>query len=136
LRVSQEADILRTLRHENIVRFIGVYFDPPNIGIVMEYCAGGSLFDQMKHWKEVIVAGDHPFRRNSVGAGWGRIPGHHDHHPIAGSGASEGHGGISAGSNGSSGLNSHKDAAEKKHVHVERYHPLRIASGIAQGMQV
>ncbi len=25
--------------------FIGIYFDPPHLGIVMEYCAGGSLYD-------------------------------------------------------------------------------------------
>jgi serine/threonine protein kinase len=34
---SKEAGILRRLRHDNIVGFIGIYFDPPHLGIVMEY---------------------------------------------------------------------------------------------------
>lgn len=39
-----EANAMRRLRHDNIVRFMGVVIDPPNMGIVMEYCGNGDLF--------------------------------------------------------------------------------------------
>ena len=42
---AAEAGLLRELVHPNIVEFLGVFFDPPRLGIVMEYCAQGSLSD-------------------------------------------------------------------------------------------
>jgi len=40
-----EANAMRKLRHENIVRFMGVVIDPPSMCIVMEYCSNGDLFN-------------------------------------------------------------------------------------------
>jgi len=41
---KDEANAMRRLRHENIVRFMGVVIDPPRMCIVMEYCSRGDLF--------------------------------------------------------------------------------------------
>jgi serine/threonine protein kinase len=41
---AREASIQREFSHPNVVQFLGVYFDPPRLGIVMEYCPHGSLF--------------------------------------------------------------------------------------------
>lgn len=40
-----EAKILRTLAHENVVKLIGVCVMPPAVAIVLEFCYYGSLFD-------------------------------------------------------------------------------------------
>jgi serine/threonine protein kinase len=45
---TREASLQRELQHPNVVQFLGVYFDPPRLGIVMEYCANGSLFHVLK----------------------------------------------------------------------------------------
>ncbi|KAL8253437.1 hypothetical protein R6Q59_037130 [Mikania micrantha] len=42
---SQEVYIMRKIRHKNIVQFIGASTRPPNLCIVTEYMAGGSLYD-------------------------------------------------------------------------------------------
>ena len=39
-----EANIFKTLHHENIVTFFGVVIDPPSLAIVMQYAAKGDLF--------------------------------------------------------------------------------------------
>lgn len=36
--LHHEVAVLKMLRHPHIVDFKGVWFDPPNLGIVMEYC--------------------------------------------------------------------------------------------------
>ena len=45
LKFKMEANAMRSLKHDNIVRFMGVVIDPPDMGIVMEYCKNGNLFD-------------------------------------------------------------------------------------------
>eukprot|EP00479_Gromia_sphaerica_P009089 TRINITY_DN3713_c0_g1_i1.p1 TRINITY_DN3713_c0_g1~~TRINITY_DN3713_c0_g1_i1.p1 ORF type:complete len:278 (+),score=31.09 TRINITY_DN3713_c0_g1_i1:262-1095(+) len=46
---SEEATTLCELRHQNIVDFSGCVVNPPKMGIVMEYCSNGTLFDTLKN---------------------------------------------------------------------------------------
>ena len=50
LALEKEVSVLRTLRFQKIVMFLGVCLDPPCI--VTEYCARGSLFDVLSRAKE------------------------------------------------------------------------------------
>ncbi|XP_056325755.1 guanylate cyclase 2G [Danio aesculapii] len=43
--VIAEFNMLKEMKHENLVQFFGVCIDPPNICIVMQYCKKGSLKD-------------------------------------------------------------------------------------------
>lgn len=49
---------MRDLRHDNLVSFIGACTDPPNICIVVEYCARGSLKvgNFYFHWRNIIAS--------------------------------------------------------------------------------
>lgn len=49
---KSEAGAMRRLRHDNIVRFMGVVIDPPNMGIVMEYCSNGDLFTVLEKLRQ------------------------------------------------------------------------------------
>ena len=42
---KKEVKIMRTLRHPNIVEFLGVCMEPPNLCLVTEYLSNGSLED-------------------------------------------------------------------------------------------
>nr|XP_043616178.1 serine/threonine-protein kinase STY46-like [Erigeron canadensis] len=42
---AQEVYIMRKVRHKNVVQFIGACTKPPNLCIVTEFMAGGSLYD-------------------------------------------------------------------------------------------
>ncbi|XP_076955319.1 serine/threonine-protein kinase STY46-like [Bidens hawaiensis] len=42
---AQEVYIMRKIRHKNVVQFIGACTRPPNLCIVTEFMAGGSLYD-------------------------------------------------------------------------------------------
>ena len=44
-RLRREVDIMRRLRHPNIIQFIEVYESPDQLMMVMEYCPGQELFD-------------------------------------------------------------------------------------------
>lgn len=44
---SQEIMILRKVKHENVVRFIGACTKPPHLCIVTEFLSGGSLYDYL-----------------------------------------------------------------------------------------
>ena len=50
LALEKEVSVLRTLRFQKIVMFLGVCLDPPCI--VTEYCARGSLFDVISRARE------------------------------------------------------------------------------------
>ncbi|CAD7700283.1 unnamed protein product [Ostreobium quekettii] len=50
LALEKEVSVLRTLRFQKVVMFLGVCLDPPCI--VTEYCARGSLFDVLARAKE------------------------------------------------------------------------------------
>ncbi|GIL75994.1 hypothetical protein Vretimale_5660 [Volvox reticuliferus] len=45
---EREIEILATIRHPNVVNFIGTCHTPPNVCLVTEYCARGSL-DHLLH---------------------------------------------------------------------------------------
>lgn len=45
---EREIQLLASIRHPNVVGFLGACHTPPNIALVTEYCARGSL-DQLLH---------------------------------------------------------------------------------------
>jgi hypothetical protein len=45
---KREANILKVLKHDNIVRFFGILIDPPSLGIVMQYGSKGDLFQALE----------------------------------------------------------------------------------------
>ncbi|CAH1968124.1 unnamed protein product [Acanthoscelides obtectus] len=47
--MKKELKLMRDLRHDNLNSFIGACTDPPNICIVTEYCARGSLKDILEN---------------------------------------------------------------------------------------
>lgn len=44
----QEVAIMRKVRHKNVVQFIGACTRRPNLCIVFEFMAGGSIYDYMR----------------------------------------------------------------------------------------
>lgn len=44
-RLRREVDIMRKLKHRNIIEFFEVFEDPDNLMMVMEFCPGHELFD-------------------------------------------------------------------------------------------
>ena len=58
-KVLNEVDILRTLDHPNVLKVFEYFEDPKNYYLVMEYCSGGDLFDelvQVKSFDEVSTS--------------------------------------------------------------------------------
>ncbi|KAK3224421.1 hypothetical protein Dsin_011446 [Dipteronia sinensis] len=51
---SQEVYIMRKIRHKNVVQFIGACTKPPNLCIVTEFMARGSLYDFLHKEKGVF----------------------------------------------------------------------------------
>ncbi|KAJ3607518.1 hypothetical protein NHX12_024569 [Muraenolepis orangiensis] len=48
LSVINEINVMKELKHENLVQFFGVCIEPPNLCMVMQYCKKGSLQDMMR----------------------------------------------------------------------------------------
>ncbi|XP_065118683.1 guanylate cyclase 2G [Paramisgurnus dabryanus] len=46
--VIAEFNMLKEIKHENLVQFFGVCIEPPNVCIVMQYCKKGSLKDVLQ----------------------------------------------------------------------------------------
>ena len=44
----QEVSIMRKVRHKNVVQFIGACTRQPNLCILVEYMAGGSVYDYVR----------------------------------------------------------------------------------------
>eukprot|EP01083_Nonionella_stella_P187204 687305_1 len=43
--LHSEVQILSNLRHPNIIRYYGLYHDENTVTLILEYCAGGELWD-------------------------------------------------------------------------------------------
>jgi len=54
---AREAQIMRSLRHPNILQFLGACTDPPDICIIMEFMPRGSLYNII-HDKSIALAWD------------------------------------------------------------------------------
>lgn len=65
----KEAQILKDLEHPNIVSCVGVTIMPPAVGLIMEFCPFGSLFDFL-YTKQIAVAPAPAsrFRASSLGS--------------------------------------------------------------------
>ena len=48
IHMLQEVAIMRKVRHKNVVQFIGACTRRPNLCIVFEFMAGGSIYDYMR----------------------------------------------------------------------------------------
>ncbi len=49
LNVVDECYTMESLRHPNIVMFLGACTKPPNLAIVLEYCSRGSLWSALQN---------------------------------------------------------------------------------------
>ncbi len=54
----QEIDILSSLSHDNIVKFLDTYVNDDRLNIVMEYADGGNIYDYLKGRKEMLDEGE------------------------------------------------------------------------------
>ncbi|RCH85024.1 hypothetical protein CU097_007596 [Rhizopus azygosporus] len=50
--IKHEIDVLKQLRHENVIRFIGVCTHPQHLCIITELCEKGDLFDVIRSFKK------------------------------------------------------------------------------------
>ncbi|ORZ02689.1 kinase-like domain-containing protein [Syncephalastrum racemosum] len=50
--VKHEIKVLKQLRHENVIRFIGVCTHPQHLCIITELCTKGDLFDVIRRYKK------------------------------------------------------------------------------------
>ncbi|KAI8888298.1 kinase-like protein [Backusella circina FSU 941] len=50
--IKHEIKVLKQLRHENVIRFIGVCTHPQHLCIITELCAKGDLFDVIRNYKK------------------------------------------------------------------------------------
>ncbi|XP_035525034.1 guanylate cyclase 2G [Morone saxatilis] len=46
--IIAEFNVMREMKHENLVQFFGVCIEPPNVCLVIQYCRKGSLKDLLK----------------------------------------------------------------------------------------
>ncbi|KAI8354571.1 kinase-like domain-containing protein [Choanephora cucurbitarum] len=50
--IKHEINVLKQLRHENVIRFIGVCTNPQHLCIITELCSKGDLFDVIRNYKK------------------------------------------------------------------------------------
>jgi tRNA A-37 threonylcarbamoyl transferase component Bud32 len=77
---AREARLMRTMRHPNVIQFLGASFDPPDICIVTDYMAQGSLY-HLIHDKAVQLSWSR-VKRISVDAARGMAYLHNSTPPI------------------------------------------------------
>ena len=56
-RIQVEVDILRRVRHPNLIQLYDVFDSPDSLYLVMQLCRGGELFDRIIARKKVRGAG-------------------------------------------------------------------------------
>ncbi|KAF7728128.1 hypothetical protein EC973_006643 [Apophysomyces ossiformis] len=54
--IKHEINVLKQLRHENVIRFIGVCTHPQHLCIITELCSKGDLFDVIRKYKRPSFA--------------------------------------------------------------------------------
>ncbi|KAL0077249.1 kinase-like domain-containing protein [Phycomyces blakesleeanus] len=54
--VKHEVNVLKQLRHENVIKFIGVCTNPRHLSIITEICEKGDLFDVIRKYKKPSFA--------------------------------------------------------------------------------
>ncbi|KAI8388347.1 kinase-like domain-containing protein [Radiomyces spectabilis] len=54
--IKHEINVLKQLRHENVIKFIGVCTHPKHLCIVTELCSKGDLFDVIRKYKKPSFA--------------------------------------------------------------------------------
>ncbi|KAG0171300.1 hypothetical protein DFQ28_010791 [Apophysomyces sp. BC1034] len=54
--IKHEINVLKQLRHENVIRFIGVCTHPQHLCIITELCDKGDLFDVIRKYKRPSFA--------------------------------------------------------------------------------
>ncbi|KAI9496624.1 kinase-like domain-containing protein [Zychaea mexicana] len=54
--IKHEIQVLKQLRHENVIRFIGVCTNPQHLCIITELCTKGDLFDVIRKYKKPSFA--------------------------------------------------------------------------------
>ncbi|KAJ8663928.1 hypothetical protein O0I10_000203 [Lichtheimia ornata] len=54
--IKHEINVLKQLRHENVIRFIGVCTNPQHLCIITEMCEKGDLFDVIRKYKKPSFA--------------------------------------------------------------------------------
>jgi serine/threonine protein kinase len=50
----KEASLMSTLRHPNIVQFLGASIKPPHLNLITELCTRGSLHDVLRTFKVAV----------------------------------------------------------------------------------
>jgi hypothetical protein len=62
---KKEANIFKLLKHDYIIRFLGVVIDPPSLGIVMQYGANGDVFQHLEKKRKEYIAEMHSGKQPS-----------------------------------------------------------------------
>ncbi len=135
LQFKFEANAMRRLRHDNIVRFMGVVIDPPNMGIVMEYCENGDLFTildklRKRYDEKVKQTSANSFERCGPGLGGSRrTPSSSLYQTLSGAAAT------SVGSAFSDEDRQQQSPESDKSVDGTYFSPFRVMRQVARGMR-
>jgi serine/threonine protein kinase len=115
---KREAGVSCALKHPNVVRCHGVYINPPKLGIVMEFCDKGDLFDALER-----------LDRKRAFYGLDRAAGSGPAAPAASVGRA-----LSQDGRGGGGSNSAAARAKREKDLVCPFDPMRLAHEVAAAM--